>query len=120
VDCRADLYSLGCVAYWMLTGRLVFEQKTPMAMLLAHLQTPPTPLSDRRADIPGELERVILSVWRNSPKDARPAPATCTTAERCDVRPGWANAQAETWWSEHMNPAVISSSALVRSTLELL
>jgi hypothetical protein len=121
LDCRADLYSLGCVAYWMLTGRPVFEQTTAMAMLLAHLQTPPTPLSDRRADIPDTLERVILSCLEKQP-ERRPGSARelSDRLERCDVHPEWTNVQAETWWSEHMKHAVIDSSALIRSTAETL
>jgi serine/threonine-protein kinase len=38
VDGRTDLYGLGCVAYWLLTGTLVFEEKSATAMLLAHVQ----------------------------------------------------------------------------------
>ena len=43
VDGRADLYALGCVAYYLLTGELVFEADTPMKMFLHHVQTPPVP-----------------------------------------------------------------------------
>ena len=47
VDERADVYALGCVAYYMLTGRHVFEADTPMKMFVQHLQTPPIPPSER-------------------------------------------------------------------------
>ena len=46
VDPRADLYSTGCVAYWLLTGQLVFTADTAMKTLLAHAHTPPEPLDN--------------------------------------------------------------------------
>jgi serine/threonine-protein kinase len=58
LDGRADLYALGCVAYWMLTGREVFEQAALMAMLVAHAQQTPRPPSDLVPEVPRDLERV--------------------------------------------------------------
>ena len=47
VDQRADIYALGCVAYYLLTGQLVFEADTPMKMFLQHMQATPIPPSQR-------------------------------------------------------------------------
>ncbi len=47
VDSRADVYALGCVAYYLLTGQLVFEAETPMKMLMQHVHTQPVPPSQR-------------------------------------------------------------------------
>src|SRR5687767_541757 len=62
VDGRADLYSLGCVAYYLLTGRVVFEGDTPLQTILKHLQHPPVPPS-QLADqpIPPALEAVVMA-----------------------------------------------------------
>jgi eukaryotic-like serine/threonine-protein kinase len=70
VDGRADLYSLGCVAYYLLTGHLVFEGDTPLQTILKHLQHPPEPPS-RRTDrrIPPELEAVVLACLAKRPDD---------------------------------------------------
>ena len=66
VDGRADLYSLGCVAYFLLTGRQVFEGDTVMQVFAQHLQAAPIPPSQRgavccaarpgatRTELPGE------------------------------------------------------------------
>ena len=44
---RVDIYATGCVAYWLLTGQLVFTADTPMKLLMNHVHTPPTPPSAR-------------------------------------------------------------------------
>jgi serine/threonine protein kinase len=75
VDGRADLYSLGCVAYYLLTGRLVFEGDTPLQTILKHLQQPPEPpssVTDR--PIPPALDELVLACLAKRPED-RPASA---------------------------------------------
>ncbi|MEZ4655038.1 MAG: serine/threonine-protein kinase [Candidatus Eisenbacteria bacterium] len=59
-DPRSDLYSLGCVAYWLVTGQLVFEGASGMAILLQHSKDAPIPPSSRtELSIPGSLEQLI-------------------------------------------------------------
>jgi serine/threonine-protein kinase len=67
LDGRADLYAVGCVAYWMLTGREVFEQAALMAMLVAHAQQTPRPPSELVPEIPRDLERVVLDLLEKEP-----------------------------------------------------
>ncbi len=70
VDARADLYSLGCVAYYLLTGHLVFEGETPLQTILKHVQQPPEPLSTRTGrPIPVELETLVLACLAKRPDD---------------------------------------------------
>jgi serine/threonine protein kinase len=76
VDGRADLYALGCVAYYLLTTHLVFEADTAIQMVLKHLQEDPEPPSKRTANpIPDALERIVLDCLAKSPDD-RPSSAT--------------------------------------------
>jgi serine/threonine protein kinase len=75
VDGRADLYSLGCVAYYLLTGHLVFEGDTPLQTILKHIQQPPEPPSERTdRTIPAELEALVLACLAKRP-DERPRSA---------------------------------------------
>jgi serine/threonine-protein kinase len=76
VDGRADLYSLGCVAYYLLTGHLVFEGETPLQTILKHLQHPPVPPSQRTdRPIPPALEAVVLDCLSKRPEDRPPSAA---------------------------------------------
>jgi serine/threonine-protein kinase len=69
VDGRADLYALGCVAYYLLTGKLVFEGATAMQVALAHAVEAPIPPSQRIGrPIPRDLERIILQCLEKEPE----------------------------------------------------
>ena len=104
VDARSDLYSVGCVAYWLITGTLVFEETKPMAMLLAHIKNAPTPPSQRtELPIPAELERLILDLLA---KDPATRPQTAAEVMRrldaIEVADPWTQERAERWWSSHL------------------
>ncbi len=100
VDGRADIYALGCVAYWMLTGALVFEADTLMALAAKHLQEEPVPPSRRtELEIPADLEHLVLNCLRKDPDD-RPgsADALADMLADCDVGPAWNKQDAKQWW----------------------
>lgn len=104
VDGRADLYSLGCVGYWLLTGQLVFEAENAMAIVVAHVQTPPVPPSQRtEMEVPGSLERVILQCLEKNPA-GRPETARklLDLLAACEGAGTWTQKEAEPWWSTHM------------------
>jgi serine/threonine-protein kinase len=104
VDARADLYALGCVAYWLVTGALVFEGPTPVATLLKHVQEEPVPPSRRLSEpIPARLERLIMACLRKDPAQ-RPASAAALAAllAECAAHDGtWKPADADAWWTLH-------------------
>ena len=71
VDGRADIYALGCVAYWLLTGKRVFEADTALQMVAKHLRAEPEPPSHRVAglNIPPALEQLVLQCIAKRPED---------------------------------------------------
>jgi serine/threonine-protein kinase len=107
VDHRADIYGIGCLAYWLLTGQLVFTGETPMQLLVRHAQATPDPPSARtELPIPKELDAIVLACLAKDPAD-RPQSAR-ELAARLDalpVRSEWTPELARAWWETHQ-PAV--------------
>jgi serine/threonine protein kinase len=102
IDARADLYAVGCIAYVLMTGTLVFIDANPVGMALKHMKTPPVPPSQRtKQAVPADLERIILLCLEKDP-DARPRSAR--DLERmlaaCSVPP-WTEDDAAEWWTQH-------------------
>jgi serine/threonine-protein kinase len=65
---QSDLYSLGCVAYWLLTGRTVFDGKSPVDIIMRHVHHVPAPLrSGAGVDVPAALESAVLSCLAKDP-----------------------------------------------------
>jgi serine/threonine-protein kinase len=108
LDGRSDLYSLGCVAYWMLTGKQVFESEVPMELLTDHVQTPPTPPSERiRQPLPAVLEAIIMSCLAKDPasrpRDARVLAERLSKADLGDSGK-WGDDEQQSWWRQHLPP----------------
>jgi len=104
VDRRADVYALGCVAYYLLTGQLVFEADTPMQMLMQHLRAEPVPPSQRtELPIPRPLEELVMACLQKDPS-RRPQDAGELFRLACECRgcEGWAQDRAREWWEMHM------------------
>jgi len=103
IDSRADIYSLGCVAYYLLTGSLVFCATSAISMALAHIEQKPEPPSQRaELPIPPSLERVVLSCLEKKRED-RPQTALELDAllTACADVPEWTQADARRWWLLH-------------------
>ena len=104
VDRRADVYALGCVAYYLLTGQLVFEAETSMKMLLQHLNAQPVAPSMRtELPIPRELDELVLACLQKDPRH-RPQSASelLRLARGCHACDDWGPDQARTWWESHL------------------
>lgn len=100
VDPRADIYATGCVAYWLLTGRLVFECETPFATLVAHVRSPPTrPSAVTDAAIPADLEALVMACLVKEPA-SRPQSIGDVAKALAAIDPphAWTRSEAEAWW----------------------
>jgi DNA-binding NtrC family response regulator len=111
-DGRADIYALGCVAFWLLTGRPPFEADDALAILMHHSQTPaPAPSTMSEETIPKEMDTLILECLAKEPS-RRPANADVLW-ERLDRLPmagQWNQRRARTWWEMH-EPELIGGPA---------
>jgi tRNA A-37 threonylcarbamoyl transferase component Bud32 len=102
VDGRADIYALGCVAYYLLTAQLVFEAETPFQMIARHLQNEPSHPSLRTENhIPRALDKLVLACLEKEPRE-RPQSAEelARALASIDVL-AWGNDEAVRWWSAH-------------------
>lgn len=104
IDRRADVYALGCVAYFLLTGQLVFEGDTPMKVLLQHVQAEPVPPSQRtELPIPKEIDDLVLACLRKDPNQ-RPQNAEVLLEMACGCKTSdcWNSDLARSWWDKHL------------------
>jgi tRNA A-37 threonylcarbamoyl transferase component Bud32 len=75
IDHRADIYSLGAMAYELLSGQAVFSSRTPQRMLAAHMGEAPKPITDFRSDLPAALAELVMGCLAKDPND-RPQQAS--------------------------------------------
>jgi serine/threonine-protein kinase len=103
VDGRADLYAVGCLAHWLLTGRLVFEQGTYPAMLLAHASEQASPPSRKtEQSIPAALDATVLSCLEKEPQErVQTAEDLVAQLNQVELETPWTNERAEEWWNDH-------------------
>ena len=102
-DHRVDLYALGCVAYWLLSGRLVFEANTAVEMMYHHAHTPPSrPSTTHGLPLAAALEDLVMQCLEKDPA-RRPASAE-VVSNRLDAvafESAWTAERAERWWEMH-------------------
>ena len=120
-DGRADLYSLGCIGYYLLTGTPVFDESTPVAVAVAHVQKQPIPVSQRtEINVPKALEDVIMRCLAKDPADR---PQTAGELSRALVSlendQTWSGEDAERWWRTHLPEHFAAEEAPVAEALSL-
>jgi eukaryotic-like serine/threonine-protein kinase len=114
VDGRTDLYAVGCLAYWSITGQLVFTGRTAMEILVQHTQAVPVrPSARTELEIPATLDDVILTCLAKNPDD-RPVSADRLAETLASIATGstWTIRRAQEWWNMH-HPKGRETSSLI-------
>jgi len=111
IDARTDLYAVGCVGFWLLTGQSVFEADSIEEMFEAHIHDAPVaPSTLSVVDISPELDRVIMTCLAKDPAERCQSAAELMDAlEAVPEADGWDEDRAEAWWKEHASDALTSS-----------
>jgi hypothetical protein len=118
VDARTDIYALGAVGYWLLTGTHVFRGNTVMEVLAHHLHsTPESPSVRLNAPVERDLEKVLLACLAKAPED-RPASAQALGDQlrACHAARRWTKQQAAGWWALHAHQLRSAHSAAKAAT----
>jgi hypothetical protein len=112
-DGRADIYALGCVAYFLLTGRMVFEADSAMRLMVKHIEEKPVAPSQRtELPIPPSLDDAVLGCLAKDPAARTPTAAVFAAALASaapDAEP-WGEEEAAAWWSTRPGALVTETS----------
>jgi serine/threonine-protein kinase len=113
-DERSDIYSVGALAYFLLTGRPPFAHRSPVEILAAHLRDRPDPLSVHRPDVPDELQAIVLRCLEKNPLQRFPDARSLEQALRgCPCAHQWTEEQATDWWRRQ--PSADAKNGLART-----
>ena len=98
-DARSDIYSLGTVAYYLLTGKPPFVGASPMQIIIAHARDQVLPPSKHRTDVPRDLEEVVLRCLAKEPHERyRDAASLHKALADCRSAGDWSQESAAEWW----------------------
>ncbi len=104
IDARSDLYAVGAVGYFLLTGVTPFSGKNVVEVCGHHLHSVPVPPSERLgAPLPRKLEALVLSCLAKAP-DQRPASAAALQKALLELAAEWTQDSAADWWAENAEP----------------
>ncbi len=102
VNRPADVYGLGCLMYFLLTGRIVFDADTPMRLLMQHVQQAPIPPSKRsKQAIPQEIDELVMACLHKDP-NRRPRDASELLHLVSSIASDWDHHAARNWWETHL------------------
>lgn len=103
LDARSDLYALGCVAFWLVTGKPVFDGHSPIDVIVKHVHTPAeAPSRFTELPVPQDFDDLVLGLLAKD-RSARPASADALLARLSTIDAGrpWTSADARGWWRSH-------------------
>jgi serine/threonine-protein kinase len=102
LDARTDIYNVGAVAYFLMTGKLPFERESALGMLHAHASEPFAPVEEFKTAAPADLQGVIRRCLEKDPDHRYPdALALDKALAACERASQWTPERAEDWWRQH-------------------
>jgi serine/threonine-protein kinase len=111
LDATTDIYAVGGVGYYLLTGRAPFVRETPLEVLLAHAYEEPAPPGKLREGVPDDVQAVVLRCLAKKPADRYHDAASLEQAlAACAVASEWGEEQAAAWWKSRPAEAETSHS----------
>lgn len=111
VDIRSDIYSLGATAYFLVTGDPPFHRNQVLDILRAHHEEAVLPPSELVADLPTDVEAIILKCLAKRPEDRFQSIREVEKAlSECSVAGQWGEDEAQQWWAGHVNVDRLASS----------
>jgi serine/threonine protein kinase len=104
VDGQSDLYSVGAVGYWLLTGKTLFDDGEVETLLDQQVKAAPVSPSERLGrQVSPDIEQIIVQCLAKDPKQRLPgAEALAEALDKCVASGTWTLRNAEEWWRDHM------------------
>jgi serine/threonine protein kinase len=125
VDARSDIYSLGCVAYFAVTGKPPFETQTILETLAAHAKEPVVPPEEILESIPAGISQVIVRCLNKRPEERFGDTVGLAKAlSECPCCGQWSDEEAANWWEKNSqdkcsaNPVSYGATTEVAETLD--
>lgn len=118
-DCRGDMYSLGAVAWFLLTGHPPFRHESPVMLIVAHATEPVPDFSAAGVNVPDDLASVITRCLAKKPDDRYGIPRDLLAAlEECTANEKWTWKEAEDWWLVNVAPHVEARRLVIECAME--
>ena len=103
-DARTDIYSLGAVAYFLLTARAPFSNRTTAQVMAAHIYEQPAPVCAHRPDVDPRLDAIVVRCLSKKPADRFQTVESVKDAlDECKAAGSWKQSDAAEWWHRAEN-----------------